>query len=571
MLVFPERVLAGDVPNQDFLHLYGPGSLWVLAGGLQGVRHPARRRAALRAAPADRHRRSAMYGLARYWGRTVALFCAVISLVIIVPPIGLTALAWDGGVALGLLGLLAALAGPRAGVRADPTKALRWALVGGIVSRLRAALPTRPRRRGRARPARRVVGHRRDAFKLRARHRVRDRRRRLPRAHRDGRARATCSRAWCSNRSSTCAAGGGSRSRRRGTTSTGSCRSPARSCRATGRSPRCTSPAQLTVWFFAAPRGRSSFLARRSRSGPSAGTARRFQARVLLAVALFSLGMVPQAMQRVDSAHFAWVSCVPFAFVPIAVLEILRVRARRAGRSAAARSSAASGCSLVMILADPAVHRVGVHATTSRRPSAVTASSFKIEHDGRVFYYGRQEVARGRRSELLAEVPKVAQARRPALRRHHRPAQDAALRGVPLLPAPRATRRRRTTSRWIPASRTRRAPAWRRTCARPTSRSSPARGTTGASRTTRASSAPTRRTRCSCGDFCLVGSYGVYRTGDPLYELFIRRPTGRPVPGRHHHAEAPGHARRPDAQTRASAVRLGGRARRGPGRGSPTS
>src|SRR5688572_33175583 len=31
MLVFPERLLAGDLPNRDFLHLYGPGSLWVLA------------------------------------------------------------------------------------------------------------------------------------------------------------------------------------------------------------------------------------------------------------------------------------------------------------------------------------------------------------------------------------------------------------------------------------------------------------------------------------------------------------------------------------------------------------
>ena len=31
MLVFPEMVLDGQVPNRDFLHLYGPGSLWVLA------------------------------------------------------------------------------------------------------------------------------------------------------------------------------------------------------------------------------------------------------------------------------------------------------------------------------------------------------------------------------------------------------------------------------------------------------------------------------------------------------------------------------------------------------------
>ena len=32
MLAFPQRVLAGDLPHVDFLHLYGPGSLYVLAG-----------------------------------------------------------------------------------------------------------------------------------------------------------------------------------------------------------------------------------------------------------------------------------------------------------------------------------------------------------------------------------------------------------------------------------------------------------------------------------------------------------------------------------------------------------
>ena len=43
MLVFPERLLAGDLPNRDFLHLYGPGSLWVLAARLLGLRHVASR------------------------------------------------------------------------------------------------------------------------------------------------------------------------------------------------------------------------------------------------------------------------------------------------------------------------------------------------------------------------------------------------------------------------------------------------------------------------------------------------------------------------------------------------
>ena len=35
MLVFPELVLHGAIPNRDFLHLYGPGSLWALAGAFK--------------------------------------------------------------------------------------------------------------------------------------------------------------------------------------------------------------------------------------------------------------------------------------------------------------------------------------------------------------------------------------------------------------------------------------------------------------------------------------------------------------------------------------------------------
>ncbi len=71
-----------------------------------------------------------VYALARHWGRTVALPCALISLVIIVPPIGLTALGWVGGVALGLLGLAVALEGRRI---ADPRRAGRYALLGGVL------------------------------------------------------------------------------------------------------------------------------------------------------------------------------------------------------------------------------------------------------------------------------------------------------------------------------------------------------------------------------------------------------------------------------------------------------
>ena len=54
MMVFPERMLKGDLPNRDFLHLYGPGALQVLAGLVQGLRHLAGVRAHLRPHPAPR-------------------------------------------------------------------------------------------------------------------------------------------------------------------------------------------------------------------------------------------------------------------------------------------------------------------------------------------------------------------------------------------------------------------------------------------------------------------------------------------------------------------------------------
>src|SRR4029078_6980154 len=48
------------------------------------------------------------------------------------------------------------------------------------------------------------------------------------------------------------------------------------------------------------------------------------RARTILVVSLFSLGIVPQALQRVDSAHFACVSCVPLGFCPVVVFDPAR-------------------------------------------------------------------------------------------------------------------------------------------------------------------------------------------------------------------------------------------------------
>ena len=84
MLVFPERVLHGAIPNRDFLHLYGPGSLWALAGVFKvfGVILLTERVFGLAQQIAIVF---GIYALARRWGRTIAVCGAVTSALIIIP------------------------------------------------------------------------------------------------------------------------------------------------------------------------------------------------------------------------------------------------------------------------------------------------------------------------------------------------------------------------------------------------------------------------------------------------------------------------------------------------------
>ena len=399
MLVFPERVLHGDLPNRDFLHLYGPGSLWLLAGWLKvwGVSLTAERMYGLGQIVGII---LGIYGLARYWGRTAALPCALLSMAFILPPLGLTALAWVGGVALGLLGLLAVLDGRRR-LPTDERAALRFALIGGLVwgaallfrldlvvavglGGLAASwgLTAAFRKRlllglaiglspyvihlATAGPYRVFKGMILDpVIYLRGG-------RRLPIPppwdHLDAflqRAGATVPPRW--------------------------------------PIPSLTTPQQLTVWFFLLLLAVLTLVlvgrwaVRRDRS--------RFEARVLLAVGLFSVGLVPQAVQRVDSAHFGWVSCVAGAFLPIAFIEIFRVR--KPAWTAWRRNLIACGIvTLGMVVLLPHF--------TSWSYTDYTLQTFgkhrvarKIERNGRVFYYGRADV-QAAATKMLAEVPRIA-------------------------------------------------------------------------------------------------------------------------------------------------------------------
>jgi hypothetical protein len=399
MLVFPERLLAGDFPNRDFLHLYGPGSLWLLAGAYKvfGTTLEVQRLVALLQQIGVV---AGVYGIARYWGRTVALLGALTSLVIIVPPIGLTALAWVGAVALGLLGLLASLAARRA---SDAKRGERLALVGGFVLALSLlyrldlvlavglALIALVRGMERRRVERLLVGlgaglslyviHLATAgpgnafqgmvldpvFFLRGG-------RRLPIPpppdHLDGflqRTGAFEQLDW--------------------------------------PQPALSSAAQLTTWFFLLL-GVVAFLLfvgiTRVRRDPAS-----FRARALLVMALFSLGLVPQAVQRVDSAHFAWVSCVPFGFLPVAVLEVMRGRVRRVRTLRARGALAGGGVFLAVAILIPhfTLRSYGDYTAQS---FGVHRIAYEIERDGRRFYYGREDVAAATRP-LLEEAARITE------------------------------------------------------------------------------------------------------------------------------------------------------------------
>ena len=134
MLVFPHLVWQGRIPNVDFLHLYGPGSLDILALWYQlfGYTLEAERTFGLL-----QHLGIifGIYALTRAWGRVSAVGAAWITALLIMTPIGLSALAWHGAVALALWAVVFA-------VRATQTHRTRHWAIAGVLAGL--ALTFRP-------------------------------------------------------------------------------------------------------------------------------------------------------------------------------------------------------------------------------------------------------------------------------------------------------------------------------------------------------------------------------------------------------------------------------------------
>jgi hypothetical protein len=381
MLVFPERVLKGDLPNRDFLHLYGPGSLWALAGAYKvfGVSLLVERLFGFAQQMAIV---AGVFLLARRWGRVAALICAAISCIIIMPPIGLTALAWVGAVGLGMLALDAALAASRApedrrhrflitaGLLAGAALLFRLDLVVAITLAGVALFPLFSGRERRtvllslaagvspylihlatAGPGNVVRGMILDPVVY-----LRGGRRLSippPPGHLEGflqRAGELRKLDW-----------------------------PIATLR---------SPLQLTIWFFVLLFAVAALVFTGWRLVRANRTSVR--GRALFAAGLFSVGMLPQAIQRTDSTHFAWVSCVPVALLPLAIIEWSRPRFDWSQRT---RELIAGGLVLGMLVFVLPRFTVQQFADYSLQTFGKHREAYKIERNGRVFYYGKKAVA----------------------------------------------------------------------------------------------------------------------------------------------------------------------------------
>jgi hypothetical protein len=399
MLVFGERFLHGDVPNRDFLHLYGPGGVWVLAGALKvfGVSLVVERIVGLAQIVGIV---VGIFVLAWPWGRKVALSGAVVTAFVIIPPIGLTALAWDGGIALGLFGLAAAL-----GARRARTERARHALAIAGGALLAAALLYRPdlvvavalagfflvRGLDHGVRTRLLVGFG-AVLSLFIVHfamaglgdsiqgMVID-----PVFHLRGGRRLPLPPSW--------------------NHFDGFLVQLADDEAIRWPIPHLRGPAQLTVWFFVLLGSVVALTAtawRVRRREPDA-----FRGIVLAAVAAFSIGILPQGLQRPDPTHLAWVSCVPFGFLPIVGVELVRWR-RPTLALGRAFVCGVGPVLAILFLAVPSF-LIRDYVDVSLESFGISRKSHVIDHAGRRFYYGNPEVA----DELARLLPAADRVTRP--------------------------------------------------------------------------------------------------------------------------------------------------------------
>jgi len=378
MLVFPEQILQGNFPHRDFLHLYGPGSLYMLAGVYEvfGTHLHVERLVGLL------QHAAVAYGLwfvLRPFGRRVATAGAIVSVVILIGPLGLSAMAWNGALGSAII----ALAVAAAAFRAKSATKRRWLQItagalGGIALLFRPDLVLAVGlglaawwfqfRKGERGPLlwgfvaamalyipHLLVSGVGDSiqgmfiepvFELRGG-------RRLPIPPSWGEVDGFLQRAG--------------------------------TLRVTGWPlPMLDIAKQIHIWFWMVPLS-IIFLVfgawRLRRRSPKSE-----QALALWPAALFGAALLQQAIQRPDTAHLSWVTGVTFALVIAAAVSLLEEW--KAGWQPAARQGIAIGGVLFILIAVIPFYPVRTYVDLVGQSLGYNKFGFNIERDSRVFPFG---------------------------------------------------------------------------------------------------------------------------------------------------------------------------------------
>lgn len=384
MLVFPERMLHGDLPHRDFLHLYGPGSLWVLAAIYKvfGAQITVERLVGL-----AQHAfvAFALWSLLRPWGRRIATAGAVVGILILIGPLGLSAMAWNGALAAAVCSLAVGAAGLRR--EAAGRRCTWWYAGAGILAGV--ALLYRPDlvlavglgvgaltlqiARGRRRPlllgllatlalyiphvltsgvAASIRGMVIEpVFELRAG-------RSLPVPPSFGHVDGFLQRAG--------------------------------SLRVTGWPlPMLPVSVQIFTWFLLVPGSIAVVVVaawRLRRAEPGTDRAMSYWP-----AALFCAGLLQQAIQRPDTAHLSWVTGISFPLLIAAVAWL--VESTRPAWSPLRTSFAGIGVVAVLLVGVIPFYPVRTYSDLVTQTFGFNRFGFPITHEGRTFYFGSAEGA----------------------------------------------------------------------------------------------------------------------------------------------------------------------------------
>ena len=159
------------------------------------------------------------------------------------------------------------------------------------------------------------------------------------------------------------------------------------------------------------------------------------RAAVLLCGALFSVGIAPQALQRPDSTHLSWVTCISFPFLILAVVELVRDRHPRSTQRQRVAAGLAVALGLTFVVAPLFTFRY--YLLHTRVSLGNVQTPFPVSRDGRRFYLGDFGPYLASR-DVIADLDRVVEARRTSAGRPERSASHLVQRRILLLHVPRA-------------------------------------------------------------------------------------------------------------------------------------